>query len=289
MKSQIELITPQLAQDWLEAYNINNRPMRSSQVRFLVGQIESGAWQTTHQGIGFSTTGRLLDGQHRLAAIAMGSVSVKCMVTRDMPEETFKVVDSGMKRQVYDRICVHQDQRVNQLICTAISNYLRTTVPNFRGRFSASASDVEREYKTHERAWRWVGETFPNAFHALRRAPMLSAFGVYHAVHPTLAAKMADGYISGADVAAGSPALRLRNYALNGNFTPRSAYWYAQECMIRDSDGTPMPPRGGMATVDMLGNQNPAREGTSMSHARSRKQNIERVRKGEAVPVRAWV
>lgn len=99
MQSKIVKLTPGMASNWL-ATNTINRPLRQSVVDGLVAAFKRGEYQATHQGIAFAETGELLDGQHRLHAIAKmpADFSVEIMVTRGLPPSVFRVIDCGLKR-----------------------------------------------------------------------------------------------------------------------------------------------------------------------------------------------
>jgi len=101
MKSEITIVTPEMAKQWLQC-NITNRRYRLDWVTQLRGVIERGEWITTHQGVAFDEAGNLLDGQHRLGAIAAAGIPVKVMVTRGLPKEAFAVMDRGKARSLRD-------------------------------------------------------------------------------------------------------------------------------------------------------------------------------------------
>lgn len=103
MRSETRIVTPTMAQSFL-AMNRNNRKVRKSHVNHLASQMKSGHFILTHQGIAFSSDGKLIDGQHRLKAIVQSNVSVPMMISYDVPEEAFPVVDGGVKRNVADRL-----------------------------------------------------------------------------------------------------------------------------------------------------------------------------------------
>jgi hypothetical protein len=91
------LITPSIAEKMLE-YNINNRHLNSIRVDGFVRLLKQGLFQTTHQGIAFDPDGKLIDGQHRLAAIVKSGCSVYMLVSRGLPVSAKLVVDTGEKR-----------------------------------------------------------------------------------------------------------------------------------------------------------------------------------------------
>jgi hypothetical protein len=107
MKTQVIQVTPKMARDWLKS-NTDNRPIRNGHVETLRASFERGEYVHTHQGIGFDHAGVLIDGQHRLSAIALlpeGSVfpmNVSFGMDRDA---VFPVVDAVQaKRSTADAL-----------------------------------------------------------------------------------------------------------------------------------------------------------------------------------------
>ena len=97
-------VTPELAKTWLQS-NTNNRTPRQNHVDFLVNEIKTGAWKITHQGIAFSTDMVLLDGQHRLMAIAKSGVTVQMLVTFGLESDSMSVIDGAqIVRSSFDRM-----------------------------------------------------------------------------------------------------------------------------------------------------------------------------------------
>lgn len=108
MRTETMMVTPAKASEWLKR-NTDNRAMRRSTVEGLADAIRRGEWKLSHQGIAFSDSGRLLDGQHRLAAIVEAGISVPMSVTWDCDESTFDVLDIGAKRSLSDILHVAAD------------------------------------------------------------------------------------------------------------------------------------------------------------------------------------
>ncbi len=97
IKSEMVLVTPEMARQYL-AFNEQNRRVRAGWVNYLAYTIRSGEWKPTHQGIAFSESGRLLDGQHRMLAIVKADIPVNIMVTYGLPDDAFAAIDNGIKR-----------------------------------------------------------------------------------------------------------------------------------------------------------------------------------------------
>lgn len=99
LSAQLETVTPALAADLLRN-NSHNRPLRKSLVSQFARDMESGQWQVNGEAIQISVTGRVLNGQHRLTAIVSANVPVQMLVVRNVPDDSFSTIDTGMKRTV---------------------------------------------------------------------------------------------------------------------------------------------------------------------------------------------
>lgn len=102
IKSEIKLVTPELAKTYLLS-NEQNRRVRPGWVNYLAYCIRNNEWKLTHQGIAFSDQGRLLDGQHRLMAVIKADLSAQLMVSYGWDESVFSAIDNGMRRSDEDR------------------------------------------------------------------------------------------------------------------------------------------------------------------------------------------
>jgi hypothetical protein len=100
-ETKVMKITPEMAKEFLHG-NVDNRNIRGWWVTSLSNMIKRNEFITSHQGIAFSQSGRLLDGQHRLLAIVEADTPVNMNVTFNVDELAYKVVDSGIKRTYAD-------------------------------------------------------------------------------------------------------------------------------------------------------------------------------------------
>lgn len=83
LTSEVMLVTPALAARWLEKNHPSNRPVAWRRVEAFANDMRMGAWKLTHQGICFDADGYLIDGQHRLQAVANADVAVLMLVVRN--------------------------------------------------------------------------------------------------------------------------------------------------------------------------------------------------------------
>jgi hypothetical protein len=107
MKAEFKTITPKLAEQWLQL-NIHNRTKRGWWVSALSQMIKRGEWITSHQGIAFSKSGSLIDGQHRLEAIVDADQPVELLVVTGVSDDAYKVLDNGIKRTLSDLTGINQ-------------------------------------------------------------------------------------------------------------------------------------------------------------------------------------
>lgn len=96
-------ITPELAKEILSNHNQGNRPLKKDHVKLLTNALKNGEWMLNGETIAFSSSGRLLDGQHRLTACVNSGRSFRTVVIRGIDDEAaFGTIDIGKPRNVSD-------------------------------------------------------------------------------------------------------------------------------------------------------------------------------------------
>lgn len=98
-------VTPELAGKWLRERNgnIGQRKLSPFVVENYSRIINAGLWDNdVHQGIAFGTDGQILDGQHRLAAIARCGKAVDVLVFTGLNSRSMAVIDTGKTRTSAD-------------------------------------------------------------------------------------------------------------------------------------------------------------------------------------------
>ena len=111
-------ITPELASALLSTNN-RNRRVRGWYVNQLADAMMRGEWKVTSQGVGIDCRGNLIDAQHRLMACEMSGKSFESVVVWGLPEKSFEVTDTGMKRSASDLLCI--DKRVVEVVTLGAS------------------------------------------------------------------------------------------------------------------------------------------------------------------------
>src|SRR5262245_34900010 len=92
--AEVVEVSPALAEEWLSK-NPNNRNLRRPVVDSYARDMSAGHWHLNGETIKFAANGELLDGQHRLHAIAVSGNSVSMVVIRGLSADVMLTVDSG--------------------------------------------------------------------------------------------------------------------------------------------------------------------------------------------------
>jgi hypothetical protein len=103
MKVELKTITPAMAEKMLKM-NIGNRALTIWHVDELVKEMLAGRWKVNGDMIRISITGRILDGQHRLAAIVKSKMTIQTWVMESLADDIFDTIDVGKKRSQGDTL-----------------------------------------------------------------------------------------------------------------------------------------------------------------------------------------
>jgi hypothetical protein len=110
-------VTPALAEKWLDQ-NTHNRNLREKAVMAYARDMEAGNWAENGEAIKFAADGTLLDGQHRLQAIALSGVTVPMLVVTGLDNRSQETMDDGRKRTLADAL--HLRGETNAVVLGAL-------------------------------------------------------------------------------------------------------------------------------------------------------------------------
>lgn len=117
------IVTPELAKQLLDK-NTHNRSLSESIVAKLVGAMKRGEWQYNGDTIRLSKSGRLLDGQHRLAAIERSGIPQKYIIVDGLEDESFTTIDVGRGRTASDMLGIAGEKNTHTLAAVAKMNLI---------------------------------------------------------------------------------------------------------------------------------------------------------------------
>jgi hypothetical protein len=122
-------ITPVKAKEILETQNPKNRPITPGHVETLAREMEGGRWKFNAEPIRFAD-GRLLDGQHRLAACVLSNTPFETLVVSGLNDDVFDTIDAGKMRTAADVLALQGEGDATRLAAALrfVQNYLSGTI-----------------------------------------------------------------------------------------------------------------------------------------------------------------
>jgi hypothetical protein len=203
----VETVTPEMAKKYL-ALNGKNRPLGKSTLDTYAGAMRRGEWMLNGESIKFSSSGRLLDGQHRLTAVARSGVAIRTYVARDVPERAFQTLDAGKKRLGSDALAILGEKNT-AFLATAARWFAH--VMKLVGRTSVTTATVVKMVDDYPSLRWWANkcvELKVNHFMPGMFAGVLAAAHQKHSQDEILT--FLEKIASGANLDVGDPALILR-------------------------------------------------------------------------------
>ncbi len=161
MRTEVILITPELAKEYLEKAR-QNRNTNKHTVNFYADEMLRGQWKLTGQGLSFGKNGKLLDGQHRLKAIIKANTAIELLVIHDVEESSFSVYDSGKTRTAADIFAIEGIPN-NVQLATIIIKYIKMVKGHKFGSHEINSKvmkitkeDSLQEYKNDSDSWQQI-------------------------------------------------------------------------------------------------------------------------------------
>jgi hypothetical protein len=232
-------ITPDLAKSWLEC-NQGNRHLRRSVVTAYERDMRNGDWLLNHQGIAFDSTGRLIDGQHRLQAICNAGVTVTMLVSTGWPQRqssarntTMDTFDRGLNRSVADQLGLQHgmtDARYAVSYATVVAKLCRGLQQSLKMSTALTLAVCEQfsdglKFSVENR----------NNLQGLRTCGVLGAVAFSFAVFPHKVPEFYEALVSGAGLGKNHPVLPLRNWLTVGEgakYITGSAHFYQASVVL---------------------------------------------------------
>ncbi len=228
---QVVTITPNMAAHWLEEYKGPNRNISDLRVAQYQSDMESGRWRFEGAPIKISKTGKLLDGQHRLTALAGASSTVELpfLVVYGLDDEAQLYMDMVMPRTAGQQLQLKglKDTAALAAVVKLYLDWTRDRLFKSNTRCSTSKPEVITWTLNHPE----LVEVLALSQYRKVDAPVSVMGAFYLAVHQASPAK-ADEFMqkltSGANLIEGDPILalihRLGNIRRNGQAVTQREY-----------------------------------------------------------------
>ena len=121
VKTEMWLIGPKLAEELLKK-NVSNRRIIHRRVERYARKMKSGQWPFIGDPICLSRDDVLLNGQHRLWAVVIGSVELYFNVVLGLPPETQRFMDQGRNRTAANQLSI--EGVANPVAASALSRFV---------------------------------------------------------------------------------------------------------------------------------------------------------------------
>ncbi|HKS97907.1 MAG TPA: hypothetical protein VJT31_00125, partial [Rugosimonospora sp.] len=213
MRSKVQTVSPKKAAEYLQR-NTANRPLSKRTVREFAEAMRRGEWQVTHQGIAFDTTGALVDGQHRLAAIVEADMPVDVTVFTEVPVGAFDVLDTGKRRNAADVLAIEGEKSAVMLAAMVRTVWLYENRPELGwsgGDAGVSNHQIVQTLEQHPklRDYITIGEQIATATGVIKSAAAAASYLVSQASSRDLSPWF-DGIVEGTGLVKGDPRLLFR-------------------------------------------------------------------------------
>ena len=133
ISAELMHITPEMARDVLKN-PLPNRPISKARVRALIDDLRSGRWQINGESIVLDSNLRLLDGQHRLMAVAESGIAITALVVVGVAPAAMPSIDQGRSKGGADVLHMAQLPQAQQLASAArwLWRWQRADAPDHR-------------------------------------------------------------------------------------------------------------------------------------------------------------
>lgn len=223
--------------DKLLSMNTRNRSVNKAAINRIVDDINKDRFMLTASGVGVSNTGILLDGQHRLMAIAQaGYPKVSFVLTTGLKEASMEVIDTHSKRGIDAIMNICFNEKLQKGVSATVAFLIATkgfhtnnTVFTFAAINPRIQENIQFLSDHKENITESVNllSTFP--------APVKAAFFVLYSLDKEKAVRFAAGLNTGANLPDLSPILKLKDYVSKSDGSSqvaRTALFKTTACAI---------------------------------------------------------
>lgn len=205
----------------LLAGNTHNRPISEAHVKKLAAAMKAGNFHFTAEPLKWDTNGTLLDGQHRLWALALTpGVTLKFLAVYDLPTDSQVHMDQGRVRTAADQTqmlgLVSGGTKGNTVVSAIRSYLIWETGALFRDRIHietvAGRTQVVEWAAANPIAVKWMEEQITQNLKRVkvRQGLLLAILFKFQQDSPDHAGEFFHALFTGAGLEEGNPILTLR-------------------------------------------------------------------------------
>lgn len=216
MKAELKTITPEWASEILAEKNAGNRPMNRIHVETLAKEMRRGKWKVNGDTICLNGD-RLIDGQHRLAAVVMSGMPIQSFVVEGLPSDVFDTIDVGKRRSAGDTLGVlgEKNTRCLAAVLALVDKYVT-------GRSEKSVTytntEIEELLKKYPNVRNFVQSNGKSAG-LIQQSILYACHYLFSQKDPDLADEFVEKVVSGAGLDVSSPWYVLRERLVSNSLS----------------------------------------------------------------------
>lgn len=174
------LITPECAEKAL-TINFGNRRKRTGFVAYIAQQIKTGQWQEDHPQPFVFSPKRMMDGQHRMFAIAEAGIAVVGNVVCGARDELREFIDTGLSRTLEDRISFSEDYADNHRIAAIVGSWWTVGTTGKAGKRRRVTPDEAHDiYTMNEKGILYAASVMAKKVRHICRSAVMVAVAEYY-------------------------------------------------------------------------------------------------------------
>jgi hypothetical protein len=207
-------VTPEMAREWLKWVR-NQRHISPLTVAGYADEMRNKRWKLTSDAIMFNSKGDLVNGQHRLSAIAQSSAICPFIVMENADDDAAEVTDLGRVRSVPDMLKMLYGIGRARMVTSAIR-----VIDDFvhDHRLKLSVGHVLARLEIYGEAFKWATESMPGKS-AFSSSPVIGALVYAYPSAPSSVETFARKACAPAELPATSPVLSFRRHMEDNGFS----------------------------------------------------------------------
>lgn len=211
----LQTITPELAAEWLQKNNPNNRNIRTRLVVSLAEAMKRGTFVVNGDCIRFDDQGMLLDGQHRLSACIRAGVAFQTLVITGLDRNVLPTIDRNTTRSAGDTLrMLHgvTDYNVTAGVITMLLNLRMPDVfTSSVNSGSPTSQDIEQFYTDHKEQLIRVPSVTAKCKHLAQPSIVGSCYVLFYKQNPVIAEEFFEKLAHGENLDRTNPVYTLRD------------------------------------------------------------------------------
>lgn len=215
---ELEEITPQIARQLLADNVENQRSRRDAQVERYARDMLQHNWHDNGETIKVDVNGKLIDGQHRMAAVIEAGVAVKMRVARNVPTEALHSIDIGVARRYADLLRLSGEGHSNIKAVFLRRLYLwERGIRTSKGTIAPSPAELDQMLATNRQLIQMAvarGMDTQKYFRPLSAAVAAMSYYLFASISINEADSFFDRLIDGENMDKMHPIMRLRDRLL---------------------------------------------------------------------------